>query len=154
MTRTTAQLLEYWTDSEREKKLFFCQIEALETVIYLTEVASKDGAGWIVSKIREENEKSNPLLNRMAFKMATGTGKTVVMAMIIAWHALNKLTNPQNAIFSDTFLIVTPGITIKDRLRVFCPMIPKLLPEARYFTLSSHGAARQGQNPYHQFSCF
>jgi type III restriction enzyme len=76
ITRSTGQLLEYWTDPEREKKLFFCQIEALETAIYFTEVAAKDGAGWIESKIREENEKSNPLLSRTAFKMATGTGKT------------------------------------------------------------------------------
>jgi type III restriction enzyme len=125
VTRTTAQLLEYWTDPEREKKLFFCQIEALETAIYLTEVAGKDGAGWIESKIREENEKSNPLLNRTAFKMATGTGKTVVMAMMISWHTLNKLANPQDARFSDTFLIVTPGITIKDRLRVLLPNDPQ-----------------------------
>ncbi len=125
VTRTTAQLLEYWTAPDREKKLFFCQIEALETAIYLTEVAAKDGAGWIESKVREENEKSNPLLNRTAFKMATGTGKTVVMAMIIAWHTLNKLSNPQDVRFSDTFLIVTPGITIKDRLRVLLPNDPE-----------------------------
>jgi len=125
VSRATAQLLEYWTDPDREKKLFFCQIEALETAIYLTEVAAKDGAGWIERKVREENEKSNPLLNRTAFKMATGAGKTVVMAMIIAWHTLNKLANPQDARFSDTFLIVTPGITIKDRLRVLLPNDPE-----------------------------
>ena len=121
VTRTTAQLLDYWTDPDREKMLFFCQIEALETAIYLMEVAAKDGAGWIESKIREENAKSNPLLNRTAFKMATGTGKTVVMAMMISWHTLNKLANPQDARFADTFLIVAPGITIKDRLRVLLP---------------------------------
>ena len=56
--------------------------------------------------------------------MATGSGKTVVMAMLIAWQALNKLANPQDARFSDTFLIVTPGITIRDRLRVLLPNDP------------------------------
>ena len=53
--------------------------------------------------------------------MATGSGKTVVMAMLIAWHTLNKRANPPDARFSDTFLIVTPGITIRDRLRVLLP---------------------------------
>ena len=47
------------------------------------------------------------------------------MAMLIAWQALNKLANPQDARFSDTFLIVTPGITIRDRLRVLLPNDPK-----------------------------
>ena len=56
--------------------------------------------------------------------MATGSGKTVVMAMLIAWHTLNKRANPQDARFSDTFLIVTPGITIRDRLRVLLPNDP------------------------------
>jgi type III restriction enzyme len=53
--------------------------------------------------------------------MAAGSGKTVVMAMLIAWQTLNKLANPQDARFSDTFLIITPGITIRDRLRVLLP---------------------------------
>ena len=56
--------------------------------------------------------------------MATGTGKTVVMAMLIAWQALNKLANPQDTRFSDAFLVVTPGITIRDRLRVLLPNDP------------------------------
>ena len=121
ITKTTARLLEYWTNPQRENKLFFCQIEALETAIYLTEAARKYGDAWIENKIREGNEASNPLLYRIAFKMATGSGKTVVMAMLIAWQALNKIANRQDARFSDTFLIVTPGITIKDRLRVLLP---------------------------------
>ena len=64
------------------------------------------------------------MLDRIAFKMATGSGKTLVMAMLIAWHALNKLANPQDARFSDAFLVVTPGITIRDRLRVLLPNDP------------------------------
>jgi type III restriction enzyme len=125
VTPTTARLIAYWIDPAREKKLFFCQNEALETAIYLTEVAKKYGDGWIENAIREANDTSNPGLPRMAFKMATGSGKTVVMAMLIAWHTLNKQANPQDARFSDTFLIVTPGITIRDRLRVLLPNDPQ-----------------------------
>lgn len=124
VTPTTARLLEYWTDPERERKLFFCQIEALETAIYITEVANKYGDAWIANSVREANDTANPGLPRTAFKMATGAGKTVVMAMAIAWQALNKLANTQDAKFSDTFLIVTPGITIRDRLRVLLPNDP------------------------------
>jgi len=123
-TRVTQQLLDYWTDEGRDKKLFFCQIEALETAIYITEVAKKDGQAWIENELRRFNEDANPGLFRMAFKMATGSGKTVVMAMLIAWHALNKLAHSQDPRFSDAFLIVTPGITIKDRLRVLLPNDP------------------------------
>ena len=124
VTPTTARLLEYWNDPDREKKLFFCQIEALETVIYITEVAKKFGDAWIENDLREANLSSNPKLLRLAFKMATGSGKTVVMAMIIAWQMLNKLANAQDARFTDTFLLVTPGITIRDRLRVLLPNDP------------------------------
>ena len=124
VTPTTARLIAWWTDPNREKKLFFCQNEALETAIYITEVAKKYGDAWIENAIREGNDSSNPGLPRSAFKMATGSGKTVVMAMLIAWHTLNKRANPQDARFSDTFLIVTPGITIRDRLRVLLPNDP------------------------------
>ena len=86
---------------------------------------SKYGDAWIENALREANDTSNPGLPRIAFKMATGSGKTVVMAMLIAWHTLNKLANPQDARFSDTFLIVTPGITIRDRLRVLLPNDPQ-----------------------------
>ncbi len=125
ITNTTRRLLEHWTRADRERRLFFCQIEALETAVYITEVASKYGDAWIENELRRANDDSNPLLFRIAFKMATGSGKTVVMAMLIAWHSLNKLANAQDARFSDTFLIVTPGITIRDRLRVLLPSDPK-----------------------------
>jgi type III restriction enzyme len=125
VTPTTARLIAYWTGPSREKKLFFCQNEALETAIYITEVAKKYGDSWIENAIRDANDTSNPGLPRTAFKMATGSGKTVVMAMLIAWHTINKRANPQDARFSDTFLIVTPGITIRDRLRVLLPNDPE-----------------------------
>ncbi len=124
VTPTTRRLLEYWTNPARENKLFFCQVEALETAIFLTEAAGKYGGAWIENHIRQANHGANPGLYRVAFKMATGSGKTVVMAMLAAWQALNKLANTQSPLFSDAFLIVTPGITIRDRLRVLLPNDP------------------------------
>lgn len=124
VTKTTARLLEYWTNPDRERKLFFCQIEALETAIYITEVATRFGDAWIANDLRAANQSANPLLDRIALKMATGSGKTVVMAMLIAWQTINKQLSPQDARFSDVFLIVSPGITIRDRLRVLLPSDP------------------------------
>ena len=125
VTRVTARLLAHWNDPKRDRRLFFCQIEALETIIFITEVAKKYGDTWIENDLRRFNADANPELFRLAAKMATGSGKTLVMAMLIAWHTLNKLANPQDARFSDTFLIVTPGITIRDRLRVLLPSDPQ-----------------------------
>src|SRR5680860_637772 len=104
-----------------QKKLFFCQNEALETAIYIAEVAKKYADAWIENAIREANDTSNPGLPRTALKMATGSGKTVVMAMLIAWHTANKAFSPRDARFTNRFLVVTPGITIRDRLRVLLP---------------------------------
>lgn len=131
VTNTTARLLAYWTRTGRDKRLFFAQIEALETSIYVTEIAAKQGDAWIENDLRAFNEQANPGLDRIGLKMATGSGKTVVMAMIIAWQTLNKLANPQDARFSDAFLIVTPGITIRDRLRVLLPNDPENYYQAR-----------------------
>src|SRR5271165_1948643 len=125
VTQVSRKLLQHWRDPDRENKLFFCQIEALETLIFLTEAAEKVGDNWIKTWLGEVNAASNPGLNRIAMKMATGTGKTVVMAMLIAWHALNKIADPKDRRFSDTFLVVTPGITIRDRLRVLWPHDPE-----------------------------
>ncbi|MDI9586710.1 MAG: DEAD/DEAH box helicase family protein [Acidobacteriota bacterium] len=124
VTSVTRRLLQHWTDPDRDHRLFFCQIEALETAIYITEVAPRAGDHWIENHLRQTAQDANPLLFRIAHKMATGSGKTVVMAMLIAWQALNKLANTRDARFSDAFLIVTPGITIRDRLRVLLPNDP------------------------------
>src|ERR1035437_10729343 len=105
VTPVTRDLLDYWNDPTREKPLFFCQIEALETAIFLAEIAGRTHP-WIEGRLREENQAKNPGLYRIAFKMATGSGKTVVMGMLIAWQALNKLASPQDKRFSDTFLVV------------------------------------------------
>ncbi|MBI4430096.1 MAG: DEAD/DEAH box helicase family protein, partial [Candidatus Omnitrophica bacterium] len=121
LTKTSRDLLSYWTDETRENKLFFCQIEALETLMYINEVAERGGENWIINGLRKAGSEANPGLYRLAFKMATGSGKTVVMAMIIAYHTLNKIRYPQDTRFTDTFVIVTPGITIRDRLNVLRP---------------------------------
>ncbi len=126
VTPTTRRLLAYWTHPDRERPLFFCQLEAVETAIYITEVVNKQAHqdAWIVNTLRERADDANPGLFRVAHKMATGSGKTVVMAMLIAWQALNKAANRQDARFTDAFLVVSPGITIRDRLRVLLPEDP------------------------------
>lgn len=121
VTATTRHLLDYWQSPERDSPRFFCQIKALETVIYLAECATKFGDAWIENELRAVNTAANPALFRVALKLATATGKTLVMGMLIAWQALNKIASPQDGRFSDTFLVVAPGITIRDRLRVLLP---------------------------------
>ncbi len=121
LTKTSRDLLFYWSDEGRTNKLFFCQIEALETLMHITEVAEKLGEGWIINEIRQKNIDANPGLYRLAFKMATGSGKTVVMAMMIAYNTLNKIRYPMDTRFTDAFVVVTPGITIRDRLNVLLP---------------------------------
>ncbi len=124
ITPVTCGLLEYWQRKDRELRLFFCQVEALETLIYLAEAAEKWGDAGILNQLRDDLTAAGTPLLRQACKMATGSGKTVVMAMLLAWHTLNKRRYPQDRRFSDAFLIVTPGITIKDRLRVLLPSDP------------------------------
>jgi type III restriction enzyme len=115
----TARLLRQWRDKTREKRLFFCQIEAVGTAIWLAEVAPRRE----IERLRAENAKANPELLRIAFKLATGAGKTAVMAMLIAWQTLNAVRTGKPG-FSDRFLIVAPGLTVKDRLRVLQPADP------------------------------
>src|SRR5437870_4018398 len=104
---------------------FFCQIEAVETAIWLTEVAPTSAAGKrFLDHLADANHDANPELMRLALKLATGAGKTTVMAMLIAWQTINAVRRPQSSRFTRGFLIVTPGITIKDRLRVLQPNDP------------------------------
>ena len=120
------RLLEHWRDGQTSPRLFFCQIEAAETLIWLNEVAPKtDKGAEILQNIRDANDEANPGLFRLAAKMATGAGKTTVMAMMIAYHAINKARSPNSSLFADHFLVITPGITIKDRLRVLLPQDPE-----------------------------
>ena len=127
VTPETARLLQHWRHHQfHGVRPFFCQIEAVETAIWLTEVAPKLGARG--AKFREHlkgaNAEANPELLRLALKLATGAGKTTVMAMLIAWQTVNAARHPQSRQYSRGFLIVAPGITIRDRLRVLQPNDP------------------------------
>lgn len=114
VTGTTKKLFEYWhTPEHRIYQPFWCQMEAVETAIWLTEASDADKQGI---EVPQEGEWV-----RQCFKLATGTGKTTVMAMLIAWQALNKMANPKDQRFSKNILIVAPGITVKDRLQVLLP---------------------------------
>lgn len=121
VTGVSRRLLGYWADAERENRILFCQREAAETAIFLGEAGGRQGGGWVSDSLRLHNEEHNAGLPRVAFKMATGSGKTIVMAMLIAWQTLNKVAYPRDPRFARRFLIVTPGITIRDRLRVLLP---------------------------------
>jgi type III restriction enzyme len=127
VTPETARLLQHWRHHEfSDIQPFFCQIEALETVIWLTEVAPQSGktGKTFLDHIADGNRDANPELMRVALKLATGTGKTAVMAMIIAWQTINAVRRPQSGRFTRGFLVVTPGLTIRDRLRVLQPNDP------------------------------
>ena len=89
--------------------MLFCQREAAETAIYLSEVAARDTDVWMRNALEEANGEHNDGLPRLALKMATGAGKTVVMAMLIAWQVLNKVAAPQDKRFTKRFLVVTPA---------------------------------------------
>jgi len=123
VTPYTKKLLEYWSADPptRDDKVFFCQREAAETAIYLTEVAGRGGITDFRERLDEANRIHNDDLPRVGLKMATGTGKTVVMAMLIAWQTINKVHSPRDNRFAKQFLVVTPGITIRDRLQVLQP---------------------------------
>jgi type III restriction enzyme len=123
VTPETARLLQHWRQHEFSGiRPFFCQVEAVETVIYLTEVAPHERAGkGFLDHLINANNDANPELMRLALKLATGTGKTTVMAMLIAWQTVNAVRRTQSKRFTRGFLVVTPGITIKDRLRVLYP---------------------------------
>lgn len=138
VTPVTQRLIQHWRliqqDASQTIRPFFCQIEAVEAAIWLAEVAPQMGPrgrrflNWINTANNfanlpdgSEPTASTPDLMRIAFKLATGAGKTTVMAMLIAWQALNAARAPNSRRFSKGFLIVTPGITIRDRLRVLMP---------------------------------
>lgn len=127
VTPETELLLKHWRHHKfNNQRPFFCQIEAVETIIWLTEVAPQSGnmGKTFTNYLKDANEASNPELSRVALKLATGAGKTTVMAMIIAWQTINAVRRPNSQRFTKGFLIVTPGITIKDRLRVLQPNDP------------------------------
>jgi len=146
VTRVTAELLRYWSAPDRQRKLFFAQIEAAETAIWLAEASPSERAGIDVPR-------DGGAFVRYCLKLATGSGKTTVMAMLIAWSVLNKVQHRQNRRFSDAVLIVAPNLTVKQRLQVLIPshadnyyerfdivplgMLP-LLGQGKYFITNWH----------------
>ncbi|MGH8547694.1 MAG: DEAD/DEAH box helicase family protein, partial [Methylococcales bacterium] len=123
----TARLLQHWRHHRfNGVKPFFCQIEAVETAIWLTEVAPRFGKSGVrfLDHLSNASNDANPGLMRLALKLATGAGKTTVMAMLIAWQTVNAVRRPLAKNFTRGFLIVAPGLTIRDRLRVLQPNDP------------------------------
>lgn len=123
VTSITKRLLEHWQDPENfaRRRFFFCQLEAIETLIWLTEAPPAERAGIEIAG-------DGGGFVRQCAKMATGAGKTIVMAMIIAWQVLNKVANLQDARFSKNVLVVAPGLTVKKRLEVL-----NLTAEGNYY---------------------
>jgi type III restriction enzyme len=116
VTGITRRLLEHWNNPEEREghRFFFCQMEAIESLIWLAEAPAAE-------KVGIEIPGDGGGFRRLCSKMATGTGKTIVMAMLVAWHALNKVTYPQDARFAKNFLVVAPGLTVRNRLGVLVP---------------------------------
>ena len=136
VTPETARLLQHWRHHRFSGiRPFFCQVEAVETAIWLSEVAPRTGRAGksFLDHLTNANNDANPELPlpRLALKLATGTGKTTVMAMLIAWQTINAVRRPQSNRFTRGFLVVTPGITIKDRLRVLQPNDPDSYYQSR-----------------------
>lgn len=116
-TGITNRLLMHWRDPEQRdsnRRFFFCQLEAIETLIWLTEAPASERVGI-------EIPSDGGPFTRLCSKMATGSGKTILMAMLIAWQALNKVTYPQDKRFSKNILLIAPGLTVKSRLQVLVP---------------------------------
>ncbi len=115
VSSVTKQLLGHWRDTEaRTNRLFFCQLEAIETLIWIAEAPDAEKVGIDIPSDGGE-------LQRICSKMATGTGKTIVMAMLIAWQSLNKINTTNRKGFAKDFLIVAPNLTVRSRLSVLIP---------------------------------
>jgi type III restriction enzyme len=127
VTPETARLLQHWRHHPFQGiRPFFCQIEAVETAIWLAEVLPQMGkrGAKFAAHLKGANKQANPELYRIALKLATGAGKTTVMAMLIAWQTVNAVRHPNSRLFTRGFLVIAPGITIRDRLRVLQPNDP------------------------------
>ena len=134
VTPETTRLLQHWRHHNfNDIRPFFCQVEAVETAIWMTEVApkSRKSEKGFLEHLANANNDANPELMRLALKMATGSGKTTVMAMLIAWQTINAVRRPNSKKFTRGFLVVTPGLTIRDRLRVLFPNDPDSYYQSR-----------------------
>src|SRR5262245_27081073 len=134
VTRTTAELIDYWRRDGRERRLFFAQLEAAETIIFLKEARADFLQGISVppDEPSEDREAEGfKAFHRLCCKMATGSGKSTVMAMLAAWSILNKMASRNDGRFSDTVLAVCPNVTIRNRLQ---EIDPRLGPASLYRT--------------------
>ena len=142
VTGITRRLLDHWRDPEqrdRAQRLFFCQLEAIETLIWLTEAPPVDRQGIDIPSDGGD-------FTRLCSKMATGSGKTIVMAMIVAWQVLNKVSYPQDKRFSKHVFVVAPGLTVKSRLQVLLPAGPgNYYDEFNLIPPGLHDKLRQGK---------
>src|SRR4029077_2424724 len=152
----TRELLRFWASPKRGRRLFFCQREAVETIIYLAELripGKSSRTGFKNFALSDDNlsrllSGQSPVgmnltdpkffptlvdlpaedrlipLRRMGCKMATGSGKTVVMAMLISWAFCNRGVNPNSTEFPNAVLVVCPNLTVKERLQVLRPEEP------------------------------
>ena len=158
-SRVTKELLRHWARSDRARRLFFCQREAVETMIYLAEIrlagrsrstgfkrfevsdedlqrmlagkrpaffqgTSTDHYPMLADPPQDAEALGLPALRRLGCKMATGSGKTVVMSMLISWAFCNRARNPRSTTFPNAVLIVCPNLTVKERLQVLRPERP------------------------------
>ena len=120
VTGITKRLLEHWHDADQRdssRRFFFCGLEAIETLIWLSEASPAEKQGIVIPN------DGGPF-SRLCTKMATGSGKTNVMGMVISWQVLNKVTYPQDKRFSKNVFVVAPGLTVKSRLQVLIPDSP------------------------------
>jgi type III restriction enzyme len=137
----TKRLLAHWRDPEQResKRFFFCQLEAIETLMWLAEAPESERVGIKVPGDGGE-------FTRLCSKMATGSGKTILMAMLIAWQVLNKVTYPQDKRFSKNILLIAPGLTVRNRLEVLVPgSAGNYYHEFQIVPLGLEDKLRQGQ---------
>ena len=131
-THVTRDLLNHWARDDLERRLFFCQREAVETLIYIAEILrggkriafTRQFTDDELDKLVDASDDPDiPNLIRYGCKMATGSGKTVVMAMLIAWAFCNRGKTPSDDRFPEAVLVVCPNLTIKERLQVLRPEV-------------------------------
>jgi len=138
----TRRLLKHWRDTEQRegsRRFFFCQLEAIETLMWLAEAPESDRVGI---KIPGDGGE----FTRLCSKMATGSGKTILMSMLIAWQVLNKVTYPQDKRFSKNILLIAPGLTVRNRLEVLVPGSPgNYYQEFQIISPGLEDKLRQGQ---------
>ena len=120
VSAATRDLLDHWDSFRTEPRPFFCQREAVETLIWLKEAGPADRSAEhaeIVERLHAVNAARNEGLDRVAVKMATGTGKTLAMAMVIAWQGVRERRGAE-------VLVIAPNLTVKERLRELDPETP------------------------------